>query len=53
MLSFWFIGLHEKYTPGIDNILGSQSTGFMDNWYHDMFDTGGQLGPSCFVRVNI
>ena len=25
----------------------------MDNWYHAVFDMGGQLGPSCFARVAV
>jgi len=31
---------------------GSQTTGTMDNWYHAIFDIGGQLGPSIYVKVD-
>ena len=24
----------------------------MDNWYHAIFDLGGQLGPSSYVKVD-
>ena len=24
----------------------------MDNWYHAIFDIGGQLGPSSYVKVD-
>jgi len=24
----------------------------MDNWYHAIFDMGGHLGPSSFVKVD-
>jgi len=28
-----------------------RTTGTMDNWYHAIFDIGGQLGPSSYVKV--
>ena len=31
---------------------GSQTTGTMDNWYHAIFDIGGQLVPSSFSIVD-
>ena len=29
-----------------------RTTGTMDNWYHAIFDVGGQLGPSTYVKVD-
>ena len=29
-----------------------RTTGTMDNWYHAIFDIGGQLGPSSYVKVD-
>jgi len=38
--------------PWFTSIFECRTTGTMDNWYHAIFEVGGQLGPSTYVKVN-